>query len=145
MPASENDTFSLLRSKYLTMLNNTSPEVSLNPASNIPTALDEEATQAILSILGEPSHTLFLTHHKSLTHCGCSSGDSSKQNEFLTSPMVSPFDNFLSTPSLRNNFDYHFPQIEFLKIASSLCLPRSTRSTHSTHSAHHPVQYLTFT
>ena len=102
-PSSENDAFSSLCSEYLTMLDSTSPEMSLNPASNIPTSLDEEAAQAILSILGEPDHALFLTHHESLTHCGCPSGDSSKQNEFLTSPMESPFDDFLSTPGLRND------------------------------------------
>jgi hypothetical protein len=79
-PSSENDAFSSLCSEYLTMLDNSSPEVSLNP----PTSLDEEAAQAILSILR--------------------AGDSStKQNEFLTSPMESPFDDFLPTPGLRND------------------------------------------
>ena len=105
-PSSENDAFSSLCSEYLTMLGNPSPEVSLNTASNLPTSLDEEAAQAILTILraGEPDHALFLTHHESLTLCGCSSGDSStKQDEFLTSPMESPFDDFLSTPGLRND------------------------------------------
>jgi len=83
-PSSENDPFSSLCSEYLTMLDNTSPEMSLNAASNPPNSSDEQAAQAILSILR--------------------SGDtSSKQNEFLTSPMESPFDDFLSTPGLRND------------------------------------------
>jgi hypothetical protein len=82
-PSSENDAFSSLCSEYLTMLDNTSSELNLNAASN-PASSDEQAAQAILSILR--------------------SGDSSaKQNEFLTSPMESPFDDFLSTPGLRND------------------------------------------
>jgi len=102
---SENDAFSSLCSEYLTMLDNTSSEMSLNAASNPPTSSDEQAAQAILSILrsGEPDHVLFLTHQESLTDCGCPSGDSSKQNDFLTSPMESPFDDFLSTPGLGND------------------------------------------
>ena len=104
-PSSENDAFSSLCSEYLTMLDNPSSELSLNPVTDLPTSLNEEAAQAILSILraGEPDHALFLTQHESLTHCGCPPGDSSKQDEFLTSPMESPFDDFLSTPGLRND------------------------------------------
>ena len=73
MPSSENDAFSSLCSEYLTMLDDPSSEMSLNPATNLPTSLDEEAAQAILSILraSELDHTLFLTHHESLTYCGC--------------------------------------------------------------------------
>jgi hypothetical protein len=78
-PSSENDTFSSLCSEYLTMLDSTS-EMGLDTASH------EEAAQAILDIF--------------------QAGDSSaKPNEFLTSPMESPFDDFLSTPGLRND-DY---------------------------------------
>jgi len=79
-PTPENDaSFSSLCSEYLTMLDNTT-EMSLGTAS------PEEAAQAILNIF--------------------QAGDSSaKANEFLTSPMESPFDDFLSTPGLRND-DY---------------------------------------
>jgi hypothetical protein len=78
-PSPENDTFSSLCSEYLTMLDSTS-EMGLNAASH------EEAAQAILNIF--------------------QAGESSaKPSEFLTSPMESPFDDFLSTPGLRND-DY---------------------------------------
>jgi len=80
--SSENDAFSSLCSEYLTMLDNTTSEMSLNTASDPLNPSDEQAAQAILSFLRP--------------------GDSSKQNEFLTSPMESPFDDFLSTPGLRN-------------------------------------------
>jgi hypothetical protein len=79
-PSQENDAFSSLCSDYLTMLDNTTSEMGLNAASH------EEAAQAILNIF--------------------QAGDSSaKPSEFLTSPMESPFDDFLSTPGLRND-DY---------------------------------------
>jgi len=78
-PSPEDNAFSSLCSEYLTMLDNTT-EMSLNAASH------EEAAQAILNIF--------------------QAGDSSaKPSEFLTSPMESPFDDFLSTPGLRND-DY---------------------------------------
>ena len=101
-PSPENDTFSSLCSEYLTMLDNTT-EMSLNAASH------EEAAQAILNIFqaGKLYPVLPpLTHQESLTNCGCPLGGSSaKPSEFLTSPMESPFDDFLSTPGLRND-DY---------------------------------------
>jgi hypothetical protein len=106
MPSSENDAFSSLCSEYLTMLDNTSPEMSLNGASNPLHSSDEQAAQAILAILcpGESDHVLPLTHQESLTDCGCPLDDSSvKRSEFLTSPMESPFDDFLSTPGLRSD------------------------------------------
>jgi hypothetical protein len=80
----DNDAFSSLCSEYLTMLENpTSEVVSLNPAASRPSnSSDEQAAQAILSLL--------------------QAGDSSRQNEYLTSPMESPFDDFLSTPGIRN-------------------------------------------
>jgi hypothetical protein len=106
-PSAENDAFSSLCSEYLTMLDSSSSEMCLNNASNPPTSSDEEAAQAIiLSILraGEPDHVPPLTHQESFIHCGCPLGDSpTKQNEFLTSPMESPFDDFLSTPGLRGD------------------------------------------
>jgi hypothetical protein len=105
-PSSENDAFSSLCSEYLTMLDSTSPEVSLDAASNPLHSSDEQAAQAILSILcpGQSDHVLPLTHQESLTDCGCPSGDSSAtRSEFLTSPMESPFDDFLSTPGLRSD------------------------------------------
>jgi len=84
-PSAENDAFSSLCSEYLTMLDNPTSEMSLNAASHPPSSSDEQAAQAILSILR--------------------AGDSSakQQPEFLTSPMESPFDDFLSTPGLRND------------------------------------------
>ena len=100
-PSPENDTFSSLCSEYLTMLDSTS-EMGLNAASH------EEAAQAILNIFqaGKSYPLPPLTHQESLTNCGCPLGDSSaKPSEFLTSPMESPFDDFLSTPGLRND-DY---------------------------------------
>jgi hypothetical protein len=79
-PSTENDPFSSLCSEYLTMLDTSTAEMSLNATS------PEEAAQAILNIF--------------------QAGDSSaKQSEFLTSPMESPFDDFLPTPGLRND-DY---------------------------------------
>jgi len=105
-PTSDNDAFSSLCSEYLTMLDTTSPEISLDAASLPLSSSDEQAAQAILSILhpGESGHVPLLTHQESLTDCGCSPGDSSaKPSEFLTSPMESPFDDFLSTPGLRND------------------------------------------
>ena len=104
-PSAENDAFSSLCSEYLTMLDNPSPEMSLIAASNPPNSSDEEAAQAILSILraGEPDHVFLLTHRESLTDCGCPGDSSAKQSEFLTSPMETPFDDFLSTPGLRND------------------------------------------
>jgi len=105
-PSSENDPFSSLCSEYLNMLDNPTSEMSLNTASLPQNSADEAAAQAILTILraGKPDHVLSLTHWESLTDCGCSPGDSSAQppSEFLTSPMESPFDDFLSTPGLRN-------------------------------------------
>jgi len=78
-PSVDNDAaFSSLCSEYLTMLGNTTSEVPLNPADSS----DEQAAQVILSLL--------------------QAGDSSRQSEYLTSPMESPFDDFLSTPGLRN-------------------------------------------
>jgi hypothetical protein len=85
-PSSENDPFSSLCSEYLTMLDNPTTEMSPNAAPNPPTSSDEEAVQAILTII----------------HAGDSSV---KRSEYLTSPMESPFDDFLSTPGLRND-DY---------------------------------------
>jgi hypothetical protein len=83
-PSPEDDPFSSLCSEYLTMLDNPTSEMSLNATSNPPTSSDDEAVQAILTIIN--------------------AGDSSaKRNEFLTSPMESPFDDFLSTPGLRND------------------------------------------
>jgi hypothetical protein len=79
-PSTENDPFSSLCSEYLTMLDTSTAEMNLNATS------PEEAAQAILNIF--------------------QAGDSSaKPSEFLTSPMESPFDDFLPTPSLRND-DY---------------------------------------
>jgi hypothetical protein len=64
------------------MLDNSPLEMNLNTASN---SSDEEAVQAIVSIL-------------------CAGDSSAKPpSEFLTSPMESPFDDFLSTPGLRND------------------------------------------
>jgi hypothetical protein len=83
-PSSENDAFSSLCSEYLTMLDNTSPEMSLDAASNPLHSSDEQAAQAILSIL-------------------CPGDSSATRSEFLTSPMESPFDDFLSTPGLRSD------------------------------------------
>jgi len=103
--STENEAFSSLCSEYLTMLDNPTLETSLNAPSHPPNSSDEEAAQAILSILraGEPDHVPRLTHQQSLTACGCPLGDSSaKQSDFLTSPMESPFDDFLPTPGLRN-------------------------------------------
>ena len=104
--STDNDAFSSLCSEYLTMLENPTSDVSLNPASRPTNSSDEQAAQAILSLLqaGELDHhhVLFLTHQESLTNRGCPPGDSSRQNEYLTSPMESPFDDFLSTPGLRN-------------------------------------------
>ena len=105
IPSSENDAFSSLCSEYLTMLDHPAPEMNLNT--------DEQAAKAILSILqaGELNyHVLSLTHPESLTDCGCPPGDSSAQSEYLTSPMESPFDDFLSTPGLRNE---DFPSADF--------------------------------
>jgi hypothetical protein len=105
-PSTEDDAFSSLCSEYLNMLGNPTSEMSLNAASHPPNSSDEEAAQAILTILraGKPRHALRLTRWESLTNCGCPLGDSSaKQSEFLTSPMESPFDDFLSTPGLRND------------------------------------------
>jgi hypothetical protein len=83
-PSSDNDAFSSLCSEYLTMLDPTPSEMGLNAASHPLSSSDEQAAQAILSILRP--------------------GDSSaKPSEFLTSPMESPFDDFLSTPGLRND------------------------------------------
>ena len=104
MPSTEDDAFSSLCSEYLTMLENPSSEGSANAASRPPTSSDEQAAQAILRLIqaGE-HHVLLMTHQESLTQCGCPPGDSSKQPEYLTSPMESPFDDFLSTPGLRND------------------------------------------
>ena len=107
-PSPEDDPFSSLCSEYLTMLDNPTSEMSLNATSNPPTSSDDEAVQAILTIInaGKQGHVPLLIHQESLTNCGCPLGDSSaKRNEFLTSPMESPFDEFLSTPGLRNE-DY---------------------------------------
>jgi hypothetical protein len=83
-PSTENDAFTSLCSEYLNMLGNPTSETILNAPSHPPNSSDEEAAQAILSILR--------------------AGDSSsKQSEFLTSPMESPFDDFLSTPGLRHD------------------------------------------
>jgi hypothetical protein len=76
-PSPENDPFSSLCSEYLTMLDNPTSEMGLSAASH------EEAAQAILNIF--------------------QAGDSAKPSVFLTSPMESPFDDFLSTPGLRND------------------------------------------
>jgi len=84
-PSTENDAFSSLCSEYLTMLENPTSEVTPNIASHPTNNSDEQAAQVILSILH--------------------AGDSSRQNEYLTSPMESPFDDFLSTPGLGNG-DY---------------------------------------
>ena len=104
-PSSEDDAFSSLCSEYLNMLTNPTSEMVLNTAAQPPPSSDDEAAQAIISILraGMPDHVLFLTHKQSLTNCGCTPGDSSKQSEYLTSPMESPFDDFLCTPGLRND------------------------------------------
>lgn len=83
-PSTENDALSSLCSEYLTMLDNPSSELSLNPASNPPNSSDEEAAQAIISFLRAGDSTV-------------------KQSEYLTSPMESPFDDFLSTPGLRGD------------------------------------------
>jgi hypothetical protein len=80
MQSTENDPFSSLCSEYLTMLDNPTSEMGLDAASH------EEAAQAILNIF----------------HAGDSSA---KPSEFLTSPMESPYDDFLATPGLRND-DY---------------------------------------
>ena len=107
-PSPENDSMSSLCSEYLNMLDNPTMEISPNAASNPPTSSEEEAVQAILTIInaGKHDHVLPLTHRGSLTNCGCPPGDSSvKRSEYLTSPMESPFDDFLSTPGLRND-DY---------------------------------------
>ena len=104
-PPIENDAFSSLCSEYLTMLDHPNSETP-NTASHPPNSSDEEAVRAILSVLraGELDHVLFPTHQESFTHRGCTPDDSSaNQNEFLTSPMESPFDDFLSTPGLRND------------------------------------------
>jgi len=79
----ENDAFSSLCSEYLTMLDNSTSELGLNTASHAPNSSDEVAAQAILSLL-------------------CAGDSSVKQSDFLTSPMESPLDDFLSTPGLRN-------------------------------------------
>jgi hypothetical protein len=104
--STENDAFSSLCSEYLTMLENPTSEVCLNTASLPSNPPDEQAAQAILSLLqaGELDHhqLLLLTHQESLTNRGCPPGDSSRQSEYLTSPMESPFDDFLPTPGLRN-------------------------------------------
>ena len=105
-PSAENDVFTSLCSEYLTMLDNPTSEINPNASSHPPNSSDEEAAQAILTILraGEPDHVPCLTHQESLTSCGCPPGDpSAKQSEFLTSPMEeSPFDDFLPTPGMRN-------------------------------------------
>jgi hypothetical protein len=82
-PPIENDAFSSLCSEYLTMLDHPNPETP-NTASHPPNSSDEEAVRAILSVLR-------------------ADGSSANQSEFLTSPMESPFDDFLSTPGLRND------------------------------------------
>jgi hypothetical protein len=105
MTSSENDTFSSLCSEYLTMLENPAPEMSPNAASHSLTSSDEQAAQVILSFLqaGElDRHVLYITPSESFTNRGCPPGDSSRQSEYLTSPMESPFDDFLPTPGLRN-------------------------------------------
>lgn len=105
-PSPENDPFSSLCSEYLTMLDNPTVETSHNVASNPPSSSEEEAVRAILAAIqaGKHDHVLLLTHRESLTDCGCPPGDSSvKPSEYLTSPMESPFDDFLSTPGLRND------------------------------------------
>jgi hypothetical protein len=87
------------------MLENPASETSPDTVSHPLTSSDEQAAQAILSIFqaGEfHHHVLSMTHPESLTHRGCPPGDSSRQSEYLTSPMESPFDDFLSTPGLRN-------------------------------------------
>lgn len=101
-PSPENDPFSSLCNEYLTMLDHPTSEITHNPASNPPTTADDEAAKAILSILyaGTLDHVPFLTHQESLTHCGCTPGDPQNQSDYLTSPMESPFDDFLSTPAL---------------------------------------------
>lgn len=84
-PSAENDAFTSLCSEYLTMLDNPTPEMSQNAAaSHPPNSSDEQAAQVILSIFR-------------------AADSSAKQSEFLTSPMESPFDDFLSTPGLRND------------------------------------------
>ena len=83
-PTSDKDAFSPLCSEYLTMLDTTFPEISLDAASLPLSSSDEQAAQATLSIL----------------HPGDSSA---KPSEFLTSSMESPFDDFLSTPGLRSD------------------------------------------
>jgi hypothetical protein len=79
-PSPENDPFSSLCSEYLTMLDHPTSEITHNPASIPPTPADDEAAQAILAILY--------------------AGDPQNQSDYLTSPMESPFDDFLSTPAL---------------------------------------------
>lgn len=79
-PSPENDPFSSLCNEYLTMLDHPTSEMTHNPASNPPTTADDEAAKAILSILY--------------------AGDPQNQSDYLTSPMESPFDDFLSTPAL---------------------------------------------
>jgi len=83
-PSIENDAFSSLCSEYLTMLDNPTSELDSSTASHPPNCSDEVAALAILSILQ-------------------AGGSPTKQSEFLTSPMESPFDDFLSTPGLRND------------------------------------------
>jgi hypothetical protein len=105
-PSTEDDAFSSLCSEYLTMLGNPTSEMSLNAAAHPPNSSDEQATQAILDLFraGKPDHATHLTHPESLTDCGCPLGDpAAKESDFLTSPMESPFDDFLSTPGLRND------------------------------------------
>lgn len=103
-PSTEDDAFSSLCSEYLTMLGNPASEGNQPHPPN--SSSDEQAAQAILSLLqaGELDHhhILFLTHQESSTNRGCPPGDSSRQSPYLTSPMESPFDDFLSTPGLRN-------------------------------------------
>jgi hypothetical protein len=82
----ETDPFSSLCSEYLNMLDGPSSETSPNTASHPPISPDDEAAQAILSVL----------------RAGYSSVPPPSSDEFLTSPMESPFDDFLSTPALRN-------------------------------------------
>jgi hypothetical protein len=83
-PSAENDAFSSLCSEYLTMLDNPTSEMSLDAASHPSTSSDEQAAQAIINLL---------------------QAGEAKQSGFLTSPMESPFDDFLPTPGLRND-DY---------------------------------------
>jgi hypothetical protein len=114
-PSTDNDVFLSLCSEYITMLDNHTSEMNANTASHPPNSSDEEAAQAVLSLFraGMPFHVLPLSHQESLTDCGCPSGDSSANSEFLTSPMESsPFDDFLRTPALRNDdFNEYTPLI----------------------------------